>query len=178
MGNEFLQDYNDYLFVEQERDKIALEVVSAFKPQLARLPSDSRYSQFLRSRGLYVGPYSDTPEDQREKFARVAQNTHAQVGPRYTAGLFGPVVFVPGMLKHAWNSSAADINGAIAGMNSKDIKTYKENSHHLERTAWKVSAAIDSRDLNYALTAIYGDEWTGYDPRKDIGNEKSRDKDI
>lgn len=164
---KFSQNYDDPLFIEQERDKIALEVVSAFKSQLARFPYDSKFSLFLRSRGLYAGPYADSSEAQREKFSRVAENTHASSGPRYTAGVFGPKVFVPGMAKHAFNSAAAEINGAIAGADPKDIQTYKENSHQLARMAWKVSAAIEGGNLNYALSAIYGSAWDEFDPHRD-----------
>lgn len=178
MANEFSQDYNNPVFLEQERDKIAMEVVTAFRQQLERMPSTSRFCQFLKKQGLYIGPYVDTPEDQKERFARVAENTGARSGYSLTAGLYGPVVFVPGMLKHAWNSAASEINGAIAGMDRKEVDSFKSNSRDLERMAWKVSAAIDSRNLNYALSAIYGQEWEEYDPRNDTGNDDKFNSDM
>lgn len=73
--------------------------------------------------------------------------------------------FVPGMAKHAFNGGAAGINGAIAGWDQSFISVYRENARSLERAARLASAAIENLDLKAALTAVYGEEWTNFDPK-------------
>ncbi|PZQ43493.1 MAG: hypothetical protein DI551_12070, partial [Micavibrio aeruginosavorus] len=149
------QDYTNPDYFNQERDKIAMEVVNAFKPQLERMFSDCKFAYFLYSRGLYTGPYADTPEERLEHFKKVAEQTGANYGPRYTASLDGvPKVFVPGMAKHAWNAGAVDQNARRGGWSQEFADEYKGGAKKLERMAWAVSQAIDGRNLNHALTLV------------------------
>jgi hypothetical protein len=171
------QDYTNPLFVEQERDKIAHEVVRAFKPQLAVLESQSLYAHFLRDRGLYAGPYKDTPEDHMDKFQRVAENTGDQTGPRFNLTLDGSKsVFMPGMCKHAFNASAAELNAPIAGWTDDYKKSYQQAAKNLEQAAWSASEATLRKDLNGALTALYGREWTDYKPKSGMDDKRDFDQ--
>ncbi len=141
------QDYTDPLFIEQERDKVVQEIVRAFSDDLSAVSSDSIYAKFLRHVGVYTGPYQDTPASQKEKFARISEQTFAERGPRFNTTIDGSKsVFVPGMCKHAFNAGAADLNGAIAGSDADYISQYKGGAKALETMAWSVSEAILHKD--------------------------------
>ena len=166
MMAEYTQDYTNPLFVENERDKIAHEIVSGFRLVLELLPSNSKSCLFLREKGLYIGPYSDTPADKKDEFLKVAKSTHSpDAGPKLNVTIDGSISpHVPGMLKHAWNSGAARVNGQIAGQSNDEIERYEVAAKGLERTAWAVSRAIADGDLEAALEAVYGDEYKTFSP--------------
>lgn len=172
-----MQDYKDPLFVEQERDKIAQEIVRAFKPELAKMPSQSLYSQFLKKIGLYTGPYADTPESNLERFVRIAEQTHDVVGPRMNFTTDGSKsVYVPGMAKHAFNAGAARMNASLEGWTPEYKQAYQANAKSLEEMAQSVSEAILRKDLNGALTAVYGREWADYRPKSDPKDKSDFDQ--
>ena len=171
------QNYANPLFIEEERDKIVQEMVRGFKPYLATIPSNSIYAHFLRDEGLYAGPYKNTSADVRAKFARVADATGDQPGPRFNLTLDGsPSVYIPGMCKHAFNAGAADVNARLGGWNADDLKNYKSGAKRLEQMAWSVSEAVLAQDLNGALTAVYGRKWTEYTPSDDHKRDPKNDR--
>lgn len=159
------QDHTDPLFVEQEREKIELELVRAFKPQLATMHSSSVYCRFLKYQGLYAGPYADTSEDRHKKFARTAEVTHDGIGPGPSMNFMldgSQSVFIPGLCKHAFNAGAAELNGAIGNWSEEYKRAYQGSASALADMAQSVSEAILRNDLNGALTAIYGRKWANY----------------
>ena len=83
---------------------------------------------------------------------------------------------MPGIAKHAFNAGAAEINAPLGNWTAEYKRLYQQNAKSLELAALSVSEAILKKDLNGALTAIYGREWADYKPQSDLSDDKKFDQ--
>jgi hypothetical protein len=130
--------------------------LDAFSPSLAAHSSRNRAAEFLLAKGVYLGPYRST-----NLTGATVQTAAPASPPLRTRGFGGYAPF--GLRDVERYRSAMNVGSFRSAANATPAYTEAyERARFLYMKGTALLAAIENKDMEGALEAIYGDEWTEF----------------